>query len=104
LTIGGLVGKPLQLTLADLLRRPKVTHTVTLECAGNGRALLHPRPASQPWLVQGVSTSEWTGTPLKGVLQDAGVSEQAVDIVFTGLDRGIQGGEAQAYQRSLALT
>ena len=48
LTIGGLVAKPLELTLADLLRRPTVTQTVTLECAGNGRALLNPRPASQP--------------------------------------------------------
>ena len=31
------------------------------------------------------------------------MSEHAVDIVFTGLDEGVQGGEMQAYQRSLAL-
>src|SRR3712207_6152004 len=52
LTIDGLVGRPLRLTLDDMLSRPAVTRRVTLECAGNGRARLHPRPVSQPWLVE----------------------------------------------------
>ncbi|MEK8107613.1 molybdopterin-dependent oxidoreductase [Micromonospora sp. M12] len=48
LTIGGAVDRPLTVTLADLRARPRVTEQVTLECAGNGRALLHP--AGQPAL------------------------------------------------------
>lgn len=63
LTIGGAVDRPLTVTLADLRERPRVTQQVTLECAGNGRALLHPRPVSQPWLVEAVGNAEWTGTP-----------------------------------------
>lgn len=42
LTIGGLVDRPLRLDLADLRSFPQVTTRVTLECAGNGRALLTP--------------------------------------------------------------
>src|SRR3954451_6582017 len=42
----------LLLTLShdELRDRESVTRAVTLECAGNGRALLEPRPLSQPWL------------------------------------------------------
>ena len=64
--------RPLPLALAELRERPRVTHRVTLECAGNGRALLHPRPVSQPWLVEAVGNAEWTGTPLAPLLREAG--------------------------------
>src|SRR5438132_11170948 len=38
LTIGGMVSKPAQLTLAALQKLPQHTVPATLECAGNGRA------------------------------------------------------------------
>ena len=76
---------------------------VTLECAGNGRALMEPRPISQPWLTEAVGTGEWTGVRLRDVLGPAGVRDDAVEILFTGLDRGIEGGVEQAYERSLPL-
>lgn len=101
LAIGGLVERPLSLDLADLQARPAVTLPVTLECAGNGRALLAPRYVSQPWFTEAVSTAEWTGTPLRGVLEEAGLDPRCVDLVFTGCDRGIQGGEIQDFQRAL---
>src|SRR3972149_6023889 len=103
LNVGGLVSRPLSLTLDDIRRRPAVTLTVTMECAGNGRAILEPRPVSQPWLLEGVGTAHWTGTPLRGVLQEASLNERAVELLFTGLDRGVQGDEVQYYQRSLAV-
>src|SRR5262245_61433124 len=73
LRFGGNVRRPLELTLDDLRARPRRTLAVTIECAGNGRARLHPRPISQPWLNEAVSTAEWTGTPLAGLLEDAGL-------------------------------
>jgi DMSO/TMAO reductase YedYZ molybdopterin-dependent catalytic subunit len=76
---------------------------VTMECAGNGRARLEPRPVSQPWLLEAVGTARWGGTPLRPLLEEAGVGEGAVEVLFTGLDRGIDGGIEQAYQRSLSL-
>ncbi len=103
LRIGGLVDRPLELTLADLRRRPARTLPVTLECAGNGRARLEPRPLSQPWLVEAIGTATWTGTSLAGILADAGVRPDAVELVFSGADRGVQGDIEQDYQRSLTI-
>jgi sulfane dehydrogenase subunit SoxC len=103
LRIDGRVERPLELSLDDLEARPARTLTVTLECAGNGRALLAPRPLSQPWLREAVGTAEWTGTPLAPLLEEAGVSPDAAEVVFTGRDRGIQGEVEHAYARSLPL-
>ncbi|MEU6642233.1 sulfite oxidase [Saccharomonospora sp. NPDC046836] len=103
LSVTGLVSTPLELTLDDLRARPARTVRVTMECAGNGRAHLRPRPISQPWLVEAVGTAEWTGVPLRDVLADAGVDDTGVDVVFTGADHGVERGVEQDYQRSLAL-
>jgi DMSO/TMAO reductase YedYZ molybdopterin-dependent catalytic subunit len=103
LTVGGLVRRPLRLDLAELRAFPQVTTRVTLECAGNGRALLTPRPVSQPWLVEAVGTAEWTGVPLRLLLAAAGVGPGAVDVVFTGADHGVERGVEQDYQRSLPV-
>ena len=48
LQIGGLVERPIELSLAEIRERPARTLPVTMECAGNGRARLDPRPLSQP--------------------------------------------------------
>src|SRR3954468_7310616 len=42
-SLTGKVRKPLTLTLDDLRRRPRVTQPSIMECAGNGRSLVHPR-------------------------------------------------------------
>src|ERR1044072_8655481 len=42
LELGGHVSAPLSLSLDELRARPAVSRTVTLECAGNGRARLLP--------------------------------------------------------------
>ena len=75
--------------------------TVTLECAGNGRARYEPRPQSQPWLVEAVGTAEWTGVPLRLLLERAGLAADAVDVVCTGADHGIERGVEQDYARAL---
>ena len=76
---------------------------MTLECAGNGRARLEPRPISQPWLTEAIGSAEWTGVPLRPLLDEAGVRGDAVEVVFTGADRGIEGGVEQDYERSLTV-
>jgi DMSO/TMAO reductase YedYZ molybdopterin-dependent catalytic subunit len=101
LEIGGAVERPLSLSLDELRERPAVTVPVTLECAGNGRALLSPRPLSQPWLTEAVGTAEWTGVPLAALLQEAGLRHDAVEVLFSGMDRGVEGGIEQDYARSL---
>jgi DMSO/TMAO reductase YedYZ molybdopterin-dependent catalytic subunit len=103
LVVDGLVRQPLSFSLDDLRSRPKVEIVATMECAGNGRARLTPRPLSQPWLVEAVGTGRWGGTPLGALLAEAGVDEGAREVVFTGLDRGTEGGVVQDYARSLSV-
>ena len=95
--------RELELTHDDLLAREPVTMPVTMECAGNGRARLEPRPISQPWLAEAIGTAEWTGVPLASLLAEAGVGADATEVVFTGLDRGVEGGVEQDYERSLTV-
>jgi len=95
--------RELVLSLENLRARPAAEVTVTMECAGNGRAKLDPRPVSQPWLLEAVGTARWRGTPLRPLLEEVGVGG-AVEVLCTGLDRGVEGGEdEQAFQRSVPL-
>lgn len=103
LAVGGRVASSLELSLDDLRRYEPATVPVTMECAGNGRARLRPRAISQPWLHEAVGTGEWTGARLVDVLTEAAVDDAAIEVVFTGADRGIEGGTEQSYQRSLRL-
>jgi DMSO/TMAO reductase YedYZ molybdopterin-dependent catalytic subunit len=103
LAIGGRVKRPLRLDLEEIKSRPSKTLAVTLECAGNGRARLAPRPLSQPWLTEAVGTAEWTGIPLRSLLDQAEPLDPGSEVVFTGMDRGIQGDIEQQYERSLPL-
>ena len=57
LKIGGAVEKPLELTYDQLQELPAKTLTATLECAGNGRGFLTPKPKGVPWELGAVSTA-----------------------------------------------
>lgn len=103
LTIGGEVDRPVELTMADIRARSRTSGPVTLECAGNGRGRMTPRPMSLPWLGEAVGTAEWAGAPLAPILEEAGLREGVTEIVFWGADRGMQGGENQFYGRSLTV-
>ncbi len=102
LSISGLVDRPLTLSLADLKQRPERTLRFTMECAGNGRAEVSPRYQSQPWHHEAVGTAEWTGTPLRGLLEEASLAANAHDVVFYGTDHGFGGGHEHDYGRSLS--
>ncbi|MER8187168.1 sulfite oxidase [Kitasatospora sp. NPDC094015] len=103
LTVHGRVGTPLNLGLAALRSLAAVTVRVTMECAGNGRARLSPRPVSQPWLDGAVGTADWTGVPLRTLLAAAELAPGTVEAVFTGADHGVERGVEQDYRRSLPL-
>ena len=103
LELGGHVATPRTLSLDDLRARPAVSRTVTLECAGNGRTRLLPRPVSQPWLDEAVGTARWTGCTLSSLLADSGLRDGAVDVAFTGADHGTERGVEQDYRRALPV-
>jgi DMSO/TMAO reductase YedYZ molybdopterin-dependent catalytic subunit/rhodanese-related sulfurtransferase/glyoxylase-like metal-dependent hydrolase (beta-lactamase superfamily II) len=105
LQIGGLVERPLTLSLRDLSRLPSETRVVTLECAGNGRFGLHPSVQGEPWQLGAVSTAEWTGAPLNEVLDRVGALPAATEIVFRGADGGQVEGRSDPvhFERSLPI-
>jgi DMSO/TMAO reductase YedYZ molybdopterin-dependent catalytic subunit len=79
LQIGGLVKRPLSLTLREIRARPRQEVTFTLECSGNH---------GFPWFLGGIGTARWAGTPLAAVLAEAGVLEKGIEVVFFGDDAG----------------
>jgi DMSO/TMAO reductase YedYZ molybdopterin-dependent catalytic subunit len=105
LTVGGLVDRPLNLSLRDLHAMPSQTQIVTLECAGNGRSLLHPAVGGEQWGLGAVSTAEWTGVPLTEVLDRAGVHTGARQVLFRGADGGTVDSRNGTFrfERSLSL-
>jgi DMSO/TMAO reductase YedYZ molybdopterin-dependent catalytic subunit len=79
LQITGLVERPRSFTLAEIQARARQSVVFALECAGN-RGL--------PGFMGGVHNAEWSGTPLSAVLQEAGVHEEGIEVVFFGSDEG----------------
>lgn len=87
LQVDGEVGTPLSLSVADLRALPAATVTVTLECAGNGRAFFDPPVAGIQWKKGAVGTARWTGARLADILQKAGVRSTAAFVHMEGADR-----------------
>ncbi len=88
LLLHGLVARPLGFTVEALSRYPMVTRTLFIECAGNsGRALVpQPQQVSAGALHGLVSCSEWTGIPLRVVLEEAGLQSTAKWLLAEGAD------------------
>ncbi len=88
---GSGVERPLTLTYDDLLATPEVTSIVrAVECAGNGRAFYADRECRQPdgaqWRLGAIGVAEWTGVPLRVLLERAGLRHCAVCAMPEGLD------------------
>jgi DMSO/TMAO reductase YedYZ molybdopterin-dependent catalytic subunit len=105
LTVGGAVRTPLVLTHEALRSMPSRALTVTLECAGNGRAFLEPPAPGEQWRLGAVGTAEWRGVPLRLVLEAAGPTAAAAELLFRGADGGAPKdvGRHIAFERSLPL-
>lgn len=88
LKVDGAVATPLSLRYEDLRLMPSETRVATLECAGNSRIFLVPQVEGAQWQLGAVGNAEWTGVPLRHLLEKAGLSDDATEIVFEGADRG----------------
>ncbi|HEY6866430.1 MAG TPA: sulfite oxidase [Candidatus Eisenbacteria bacterium] len=87
LEIAGLVRTPLTLSLAELRALPRVVVPVTLECAGNGRALYRlPSTSGTQWERGAVGTASWAGVRLATLLERAGVQPEARHVWFEAVD------------------
>ena len=103
IAVGGRVNNPTTISLEALKARQVIHQAVTLECAGTGRSTLHPRAVYVPWFKEAMGTYRWTGTPLRSILEQAGLMNDAVEVLFTGWDAGIDLGVEHAFERSLPV-
>src|SRR5438128_6871177 len=88
LRIDGAVRKPLSLSYKELRDMPSETRIAILECAGNSRVFLVPQARGAQWELGAVGNAEWTGVPLTGLLERAGMDQDACEIVLEGADQG----------------
>lgn len=93
LTIEGRVKNAKTWSFADLEKLPQSTYALTLECGGNGRALFEPNVPGNPWKQGAVGCSEWTGVPLKVLLDQVGLESDAIYTAHYGEDPGLGGTE-----------
>jgi DMSO/TMAO reductase YedYZ molybdopterin-dependent catalytic subunit len=88
LRIDGAVRHPFTLSYEELRSMRPETRVATLECAGNSRVFLVPQVQGAQWELGAVSNAEWSGVPLRDLLERAGLAEDACEIVLEGADRG----------------
>jgi DMSO/TMAO reductase YedYZ molybdopterin-dependent catalytic subunit len=69
--------------------------TAFIECAGNGRSFYGSQqgtPASgTQWTLGAIGVARWRGVPLREVLERAGITRRAVDVMPEGLDPEVAG-------------
>src|SRR6201989_857683 len=88
LRIEGAVRRPFALNYDELRNMPSEPRVATLEGAGNSRVFLVPQVQGAQWELGAVSNAEWTGVPLRALLERAGLQADACEIVLEGADRG----------------
>ncbi|MFG2876517.1 molybdopterin-dependent oxidoreductase [Streptomyces sp. NPDC048337] len=103
LRLGGAAAAPFDIGHDELAAMEHRELDVVLECAGNGRALMKPRPPGLPWDQRAVGCARFAGVPFRSLAARARIDPAAVEIVFTGADSGTVHGQPTAFERSLPL-
>src|SRR3989454_1216093 len=93
LRIDGAVRHPFTLSYDELRSLRSETRIATLECAGNSRVFLVPQVQGAQWGLGAAGNAEWTGVPLRALLESADLADDACEIVLEGADRGMPQGE-----------
>ncbi len=97
LLVHGLVERPMIFSVADLMRFPAVSRLMFIECSGNSGSEWKKLKNKTVGAIHGlVSTSEWTGVPLRILLQEVGAHQDATWMLAEGSD-------AAALTRSIPL-
>lgn len=91
LRIGGMVARPLELSLADLKQQfgAPVELVAVTQCSGNSRGFFEPRVGGGQSGNGAMGNARWLGIPLKRVLDKAGIKAGAQQVTFEGMDRPV---------------
>lgn len=106
LFVGGNVGKPLTLSLADLMKQYQpVSLAAVNQCAGNSRSRFQPRIPGAQWGNGAMGNALFTGVYLKDLLNAAEVKTGSLCVQFEGLEkgRGLRESAAHRYLKSLNM-
>lgn len=105
LSVNGAVKEGHSYSLHDLTLEPQHSVLVTMECAGNWRLGMTPVPEGEPWKYGAVSTTRWSGVSLARLLQRAGVSADALEVLAIGADAGPRSDEdgVVRFERALPI-
>lgn len=97
LVIHGLVEKPLEFTMNDLMRYPSVSRFHFMECSGNTLTDWREAKAKTVQQTHGLlSCAQWTGVPLSWLLAEAGVKPEGKWVMF-------EGGDGSGHLRSIPI-
>jgi DMSO/TMAO reductase YedYZ molybdopterin-dependent catalytic subunit len=82
--------KRLEISYDELLALPQTTLIRTIECAGNGRRFfkeaLGVEAEGSQWGTGAMGCAEWAGVRLRDLLERAGLTSRARDVMPEGLD------------------
>ncbi len=96
LLLHGRVRRPVFFSLADLMRFPATSRIAFLECAGNSAPGWRALGESVQFSHGLLSCAEWTGVPLRLLLDEAGADLSAGWVIAEGAD-------SAGYDRSIPL-
>ena len=87
---GASVQRPLELSLDELKRSfEHVKLAAVNQCSGNRRGLFTPRAGGVQWTYGAMGNAMWGGVRLRDVLNRAGVSKDALEVVLDGADQQV---------------
>jgi DMSO/TMAO reductase YedYZ molybdopterin-dependent catalytic subunit len=78
LRMTGLVQRPAEFSMAELMAMPKIELDAGFECGGNNRFRFHGL----------IGNARWGGVSLRSLLSQAGVRSEGSEVVFYGADTG----------------
>ncbi len=79
LEVAGLVAKPTTLTLDQLKALPRKEIVSTIECSGSN---------GLPFAQSMIGNATWAGASLADTLRGAGITDEGIEVVFYGVDKG----------------
>ncbi len=103
LSVNGHVKRPLRLSLDEIKSiAPTVEVVAVNQCSGNSRGYSSPRVFGAQLGHGAMGNARWTGVPLRAVLEKAGISSGAMQVVFSGLDTPVLPGTPD-FRKSLDI-
>lgn len=90
LKVKGTVRTPLSLSLENLRKDFEQVETVAVaQCSGNSRGFVEPRVGGGQLANGAMGNARWQGVRLKDILEKAGVSPNAKQVAFDGMDKPV---------------